>query len=58
MVDPCVLEMKRPSFVVGDINGNFYALFQILALTSENREPVLFLGDYVGQGPNGVGVAT
>lgn len=53
-----MIRINDPVYVVGDIHGQFYDLLKILSLLpstdAEPKEHLLFLGDYVDRGPQGV----
>ncbi|PAA73387.1 hypothetical protein BOX15_Mlig019823g1 [Macrostomum lignano] len=49
--EPALLEIGRPTFIVGDLHGQFRDLLRILdALGYPPTDSVLFLGDYVDRG--------
>lgn len=52
---PCLLELKSPITVVGDIHGNYFDMLRIFEAKGYPPETnFLFLGDYVDRGPYGL----
>ncbi|KAF9762114.1 Serine/threonine-protein phosphatase 2B catalytic subunit [Nosema granulosis] len=48
--EPNVLNVSKPSFVLGDIHGQFFDLVNILEKIDLRKHCVVFLGDYVDRG--------
>ena len=54
---PVFLELDSPIIIVGDIHGQYNYLLKIFELGGEiSKNKYLFLGDYVGRGPNSIEV--
>ena len=57
--EPSLLEINRPTVVVGDIHGNLESLVRCVSFfkSKYNQDPatrILFLGDYVDRGRNSI----
>lgn len=59
-LEPNVIKINEPVIIIGDIHGQFYDLLKIMSLFPSldplPKEHLLFLGDYVDRGPQGMEV--
>lgn len=57
-LEPNVIKINEPVIIIGDIHGQFYDLLKIMSLFPSldplPKEHLLFLGDYVDRGPQGM----